>query len=67
MKVLNQNIEVKSNKKERTFTLRTYINGVLSSKYRTSKMSKEEFNSNEYNTHSDWVEFLKTDDYYLVK
>ena len=67
MKVLNQTIEVKSNNKQRTFTIRTYVDGVLSSKYRTIKMSKEEFNSSQYYTSNDWNEFLKTNDYYLVK
>lgn len=65
MIVKNQTIIATSNKSNRTFTLRTYINDKLSSKYRTIKMSKEEFESNENNTNNDWTQFLKSNDYYL--
>lgn len=67
MTVSNQTIETTANKSARTFTLRTFINGVLSSKYRTLKMSKEEFNSANYWTQNDWKNFLKTDEYFLIK
>lgn len=66
MTVKNQTLVVKSNKSARTFTIRTFIDGKLSSKYRTNKMSKLEFESNEYNTDNDWKQFLKSDDYYIV-
>ena len=56
-------IKVKANKSKKTFTIRTE-----SSKYRTCKFSKEEFEDNECNTSSDWQHFLATEDfYYLVK
>lgn len=67
MIVLNQTVKVKANKKQRTFTIRTYIKDVLHSKYRTFKMSKDDFKSAEYYTINDWNNFLKTDDYYLVR
>ena len=56
-----------ANKSARTFTLRIFINDVLSSKYRTYKMNKEEFNNANYWTQNDWKNFLKTDEYFLIK
>lgn len=66
MTTLNQTIKVTANKSQRTFTIRTYVDGKLSSKYRTIKLSKEEFQNAEYNTDNDWKQFLKTDEYYKV-
>jgi hypothetical protein len=60
--ISNQEIKISPNKSNRTYTIRT--NG---SKYRTTKMSKEEFKSNSNNTGNDWKNFLSSDDYYLVK
>ena len=52
----------KSNKSERTFTIRK--NG---SKYRTNKMSKDEFNRCLNNTSNDWNDFLRySGDYYVI-
>ena len=59
--ISNQEIKISPNKSNRTYTIRT--NG---SKYRTTKMSKEEFKSNSNNTGNDWKNFLSSDDYYLV-
>ena len=67
MQVSNQTLKVTANKSARTFTIRTYVDNKFSSKYRTIKFSKEEFENNEYNTENDWKQFLKTDDYYVVK
>lgn len=67
MKTLNQTIKVVANNAKRTFTIRTYVNGKLSAKYRTIEFSKEEFSENEYNTEKDWQQFLKSDNYYQVK
>lgn len=67
MITLNQTIKVVANHSKRTFTIRTYVNGKFSSKYRTIQFSKEEFSENEYNTEKDWQQFLKTNDYYPVK
>lgn len=67
MKTLNQTIKVVANNAKRTFTIRTYVNGKLSAKYRTIEFSKEEFSENKYNTEKDWQQFLKSDDYYQVK
>ena len=60
-------IEVKSNVAAKTFTIRTFVDNKLSAKYRTYKMSKQEFESAKYWTTNDWKQFLKTNDYYLIK
>ena len=60
-------IKVTANESSRTFTIRTCVDGKLSNKYRTIKLSKEEFQSEINNTENDWKEFLKSSDYYLVK
>jgi len=35
-------------------------------KYRTFKMSRDEFRENENNTLLDWKQFLKSDEYYKL-
>ena len=55
------------NHSQRTFTLRVYHNSKLTSKYRTIRLDKNEFHSCLYNTESDWKQFLKSDEYYLVR
>ena len=55
---------VTSNKSKRHYTL---ADTSTETKYRTLPMSKAEFNSAEYWTGNDWSQFLKTDEYYLVK
>ena len=52
---------------KKTFTIRTYINGKINAKYRTIQMSKKEFEAELNNTQNDWMQFLKSNDYYLVK
>ena len=59
-------IKAVANQKNRTFTIRKYIDGKLFSKYRTNQLSKEEFESCEHNTENDWKQFLKSDDYYKL-
>jgi hypothetical protein len=59
--ITGRTIKVYSNKSKRTFTIVTDA-----AKYRTYKMTKEEFNICLYNTGNDWGEFLKSDDYYKV-
>lgn len=66
MKTLNESIKVSANQSNRTFTIRKYFNNKIFAKYRTIKMSKEEFNNFEMNTENDWKNFLKTDEYYKV-
>jgi len=69
----NQEIIVKPNYSKRTFTIRVYSynnlykNKPLINKYRTHRLTKEEFQSELYNTTNDWRQFLKSDDYYVVK
>lgn len=60
--ITGKQISISANKSARTFTIRTDCG-----KYRTNKLSKEEFNSCLNNTGNDWNEFLKSDDYYEVK
>ncbi len=60
--VLNVQIKVTPNKSQRTFTIRRQ--GI---KFRTLQMSREEFDSADYWTGQDWSNFLKTDEYYIVK
>lgn len=67
MQVQNQTIKVTANESARTFTIRTYVDGKLTAKYRTIKFSREEFESESNNTENDWKTFLKSSDYYLVK
>jgi len=56
-----------ANKSKRTFTIRKYVGGKIFSKFRTSEMSKDEFEECEYNTESDWKDFLNNGSYYSVK
>lgn len=67
MKTETQTIKATANESERTFTIRTYVNGKLNNKYRTVKLNPQEFQSESNNTENDWKQFLKSSDYYLVK
>ena len=60
-------IKATANKSKRTFTLRVVNVGSPVIKYRTVQLSKNEFDSCEYNTNNDWIQFLKSSDYYIVK
>lgn len=60
-------LKVTSNKSAKTFTLRFTYNDGDKIKYRTLPMSGEEFEDAEYWTKNDWIQFLKTDEYYIVK
>lgn len=66
MRTLNQKITATANHSQRTFTLRTYVNGKFSTKYRTVQLPKDEFESYLYATENDWRQFLKSSDYYRV-
>jgi hypothetical protein len=60
---MKEELKVTPNHKEKTFTIRKD-----DSKFRTSKMNKEEFDECLYNTNLDWINFLRVDNsYYLVK
>jgi hypothetical protein len=50
------------NYSKRTFTIRT-----INAKYRTLAMSKTEFNDSLYNTSSDWVNYIKTNQVIIIK
>ena len=57
-------IKAVSNKAKKTFTISKYNNGKLISKYKTIPLSKQEFEENELNTQSDWLNFLKNSNEY---
>ena len=59
-------IKAVANEKKRTFTIRKLQKGSVFLKYRTIRLSKEEFESCKNNTQNDWEQFLKTDAYYRV-
>lgn len=59
--ITGDTIKISANRSKRTFTIITSV-----AKYRTIQMSKEEFNSSLYHTGNDWMQFLKTDNYYRV-
>jgi len=62
----NETIKVTANQSKRTFTIRkTYSDG-SKVKYRTSTMNQQEFDIEEMNTENDWMQFLKSDDYYRI-
>ena len=64
---MERTIKAKANKRNRTFTIRVYIDGILISKYRTLKQSKEDFHYySNFATQRDWEQFLKTDEYYRI-
>lgn len=60
-------IKATPNHSRKTFTIRTYHNGKLTAKYRTIRMNSDEFQSNLHNTQNDWANYLKSDEYYIVK
>ena len=60
-------VKATANQSKRTFTLRVVNVGSPVIKYRTDKLSIEEIDSCEYNTNNDWIQFLKSSDYYIVK
>jgi|GEM_PF-2454824 len=60
--ITGRKLSVSSNNSSRTFTIRTD-----SFKYRTTRMSKQEFNESLSMTGNDWQHFLNsTSDYYKV-
>lgn len=61
--ITGREINVKSNKSHRTYTIRAEH-----SKYRTGQMTKQEFNDAGYWTANDWQHFLNDTcgDYYVV-
>jgi hypothetical protein len=60
-------IEATANYQKRTFTIRCTETDGTKTKYRTVPMSREEFESNEFNTSNDWQQFLNsTNDYYIA-
>jgi len=61
-------IKTTANKSARTYTIRECdSNGKTFIKYRTFRMSKQEFESAYYWTTNDWKQYLKTDEYSVVR
>lgn len=60
--ISGQTLQVRANNKARTFTIKK--NGTT---YRTTAMSRAEFEENEFNTANDWASFLQNGSYYKVK
>lgn len=60
--IANRKFLVSANKSARTFTIREG-----KTKYRTLPMSISEFSEALHYTGNDWVNFLKTDSYSIVK
>ena len=65
--MIQTKITATPNYSKRTFTLRCYSDGIFYAKYRTTQMTQDEFDTEEYNTQNDWEQFLKYGDYYKVK
>ena len=58
-------INIKANYSRRTFTIRKQnANGRTVAKYRTNKLTVDEFKELDYNTTNDWIHFLKNSLYY---
>ena len=60
-------IKATPNYKNKTFTIRTFINGKINNKYRAIGLSKAEFEKELNNSENDWMHFLKSNYYYVVK
>jgi hypothetical protein len=58
---MKKEITTRGNFRNRTFTIRT-----KSAKYRTSKMSQNDFDHCLLNTQNDWKRFLRNDQNYTV-
>lgn len=67
MKNLNRKLTATPNYSARTFTLRVAYADGSTSKYRTYRTSKSEFEQDLNNTENDWFYFLKSDSYYRVQ
>jgi hypothetical protein len=60
-------VKATPNHRQRTFTIRVYWDGEYFTKYRTVKMTPDEFQSELNNTENDWKNYLgKSNNYYKV-
>lgn len=62
--ITGREFRITSNRSKRHYTLFDTATGT---KYRTFPMTKQEFNSADYWTGNDWKQFLKTDEYTIIK
>lgn len=62
-----QRFNIRPNRTKRTFTIsKLNDDGTAYAKYRTIPMTKNEFTDNLSNTGNDWMQFLKSDEYYTI-
>ena len=54
--------KITSNQSKRHYTI--YLNGSV---YRTSKLSKLEFEELDYNTEKDWINYVRTNELIILK
>ena len=66
MKTEQKQITATPNFSKRTFTIRVFVGNFYKSKYRTTKMTKQEFEEANYYTFTDWQHFLRSDNYYRI-
>ena len=64
---MSLSIEATPNYSKRTFTIRFKCENELFSKYRTTKMSRDDFESSLYNTENDWHHFLRANEVIIIK
>ena len=68
MKTKDYSITATANESAKTFDITKKWNDGTVTTYRTCELSEWEFDVLGYNTESDWVNFLRTDQsYYVVK
>jgi hypothetical protein len=54
------------NYSKKTFTIRKYYDDGTILKYRTIQLSPEDFENELMNTKNDWINFLRSEDYYRI-
>lgn len=67
MRRSKESLQVTQNEEERTFTIKSIIDGKLFATYETIEMTQEEFEEEENNTKNDWKNFLKTNQYHTKR
>lgn len=62
MRRVESKIKATPNHSKRTFTIRVTWSDGMKLKYRTDRLSKEDFNNELMNTEKDWRDFLRSQD-----
>ena len=63
----NTEITATANNRSKIFTLRVFENGKLKEKYKTERLTNEEFEKNLKNNSLEWNEFLMNNDTIQIK